>query len=378
MVTTVCPAYTNFNLYTMSTPSKNIILDCDLMKYPNSGLYHYCLNLGNEMSELLKDKADLGISFYTPHTAKNDFNRPAASIVERKGLLNYFKPFLHHCKIWHAPFQSGRIVPDKRRYPGLKVLLTIHDLNPLHEGKPADEQKKSLAHTQSLIDKADALVCISEFTRSDVLTHCETGNKPVYVIHNGIHEVHAPALLDKSYRPSRPFLFGMGYVNRKKNYHVLLPLLENESIELVIAGKLDETDYVNSILETAEKMGVSDRLRLTGPVSESEKAWYYQHCLAFVHPSLAEGFGAPVVEVMQFGKPLFLSNLTSLPEIGGDAAFYFSSFEKEHMHYIFREGMQTYNSNGLSGHIRDRAAAFNWKQKAKEYLAVYRFLADQS
>ena len=65
-VTAVCPAYTNFNLYTMSTPSKNIILDCDLMKYPNSGLYHYCLNLGNEMSELLTDAADLGISFYTP------------------------------------------------------------------------------------------------------------------------------------------------------------------------------------------------------------------------------------------------------------------------------------------------------------------------
>lgn len=377
-VTAVCPAYTNFNLYTMSTPSKNIILDCDLMKYPNSGLYHYCLNLGNEMSELLTDKADLGISFYTPASAKNDFNRPASAIVERKGLHRYFKPFLHRCSIWHAPFQSGRVVPDKRRYPGLKVLLTIHDLNPLHEGKSNEEQKKSLAHTQSLIHKADALVCISEFTKSDVLTFCDTGNKPVHVIHNGSHQVHKPVLNNQSYRPSRPFLFGMGYVNRKKNYHVLLPLLENESIEMVIAGRLDEADYVNSILHTAESMGVSDRLRLTGPVTEGEKAWYYQHYLAFVHPSLAEGFGAPVVEVMQFGKPLFLSGLTSLPEIGGDAAFYFSSFEKEHMHHIFRKGMEKYNSNGLADHIRKRGAAFDWKQKAKEYLAVYRSMIGQS
>ena len=378
LVTAVCPVYTNFNLYTMSTPSKNIILDCDLMKYPNSGLYHYCLNLGNEMSELLSDAADLGISFYAPPAAKNDFNRPASAIVERKGLHRYFKPFLHRCSIWHAPFQSGRVVPDKRRYPGLKVLLTIHDLNPLHEGKSNEEQKKSLAHTQSLIHKADALVCISEFTKSDVLTFCDTGNKPVHVIHNGSHQVHKPVLNNQSYRPSRPFLFGMGYVNRKKNYHVLLPLLENESIEMVIAGRLDEADYVNSILHTAESMGVSDRLRLTGPVTEGEKAWYYQHCLAFVHPSLAEGFGAPVVEVMQFGKPLFLSGLTSLPEIGGDAAFYFSSFEKEHMHHIFRKGMEKYNSNGLADHIRKRGAAFDWKQKAKEYLAVYRSMIGQS
>lgn len=150
-----------------------------------------------------------------------------------------------------------------------------------------------------------------------------------------------------------------------KNYHVLLPLLENESIEMVIAGRLDEADYVNNILNTAEAMGVSDRLRLTGPVTEGEKAWYYEHCLAFVHPSLAEGFGAPVVEVMQFGKPLFLSGFTSLPEIGGDAAFYFSSFEKEHMHDVFRKGMEKYNSNGLADQIRNRGAAFDWKQKAK-------------
>jgi glycosyltransferase involved in cell wall biosynthesis len=362
----------------MSFRQQHIILDCDLMKYPNSGLYHYCLNLGNEMSDLLTDDPGYRISFYTPSSARNDFNRPASAIVERKGWWNYFKPFMRGCTIWHAPFQSGRVVPDKRNFPGLKVLLTIHDLNPLHEGKPEEEQKKSLAHTQSLIDKADALVCISDFTKSDVLTHCKTGNKPVHVIHNGTHQVHAPVLRDNSYRPSRPFLFGMGYVNRKKNYHVLLPLLENESIELVIAGKLDESDYVNNMLETAEAMGVSDRLRFTGPVSEGEKAWYYQHCLAFVHPSLAEGFGAPVVEVMQFGKPLFLSALTSLPEIGGEAAFYFSSFEKEHMHHVFRKGMEKYNSNGLADYIRNRGAAFDWKQKAKEYLAVYRSLSDQT
>lgn len=360
----------------MPDKKKYIILDCDLMKHPNSGLFHYCLNLGNEMSELLKEDAALGISFYTSQASKNAFNTPGAAIVERKGLMNFFRPFLRECGIWHAPFQSGRIIPDKRKYPGIKVLLTIHDLNPLHEGKSKEEQVKSLAHTQSLINKADALVCISRFTKTDVLTHCDTGNKPVHVIHNGSHRVHEAVLSAKSYRPSRPFLFGMGYINRKKNYHVLLPLLENESIELVIAGRLDEPDYVNAIRKMAEDMGVADRLHLTGPVTEGEKAWYYQHCLAFVHPSLAEGFGAPVVEVMQFGKPLFLSGLTSLPEIGGDAAFYFSSFEKEHIHHVFRQGMEKYNSNGMADHIRNRSNAFDWKQKAKDYLAVYRSLID--
>ena len=124
-------------------------------------------------------------------------------------------------------------------------------------------------------------------------------------------------------------------------------------------------------------MGVTDRLHLTGPVTEGEKAWYYQHCMAFVHPSLAEGFGAPVVEVMQFGKPLFLSSLTSLPEIGGDVAFYFSTFEKEHLLDIFRKGMEIYNSNGMADQIRKRGTAFAWKQKAKDYLNVYRSMMIQ-
>ena len=352
-----------------------IILDCELMKYPNSGLYHYCLNLGLSVKPQLEENGTGTISFYVPPAEINSFGPGSNCIPEKKTFFNLFSRTSLTCDIWHAPFQSGRIVPDKKKFPGTKVLLTIHDLNPLHEGKPVEELRKSLTHTQSLIDKADALVCISQFCKEDVLQHCIVGNKPVYVIHNGTHKVHNPEFSSTSYKPVRPFLFGMGYINRKKNYHVLLPLLENEEIELIIAGRLDEQDYVEDMKKQAEIMGVSERLHLPGPVSEGEKAWYYQNCLAFVHPSLAEGFGAPVVEVMQFGKPVFLSSLTSLPEIGGDAAFYFNSFEGKSMQQVFQKGMREYNANGLAERIKKRSADFNWEQKAKEYLAVYKSLA---
>ncbi len=360
----------------MWTKKSKIILDCDLMKYPNSGLYHYCLNLGVSVQSLLQQDDFAEMAFYVPPQEVKTFGPGTNCIEEKKSLWHFFNPVLKGCDIWHAPFQSGRMVPDKRRHPGVKVLLTIHDLNPLHEGKSVNEQRISLAHTQSLINKADALVCISQFCKEDVLRNCRVDNKPVYVIHNGTHKVHEPQLTAKSYKPQRPFLFGMGYVNRKKNYHVLLPLLENETVEMIIAGRLDEPDYVQHIQNEAHRLGVADRLILTGPVTEGEKAWYFKNCMAFVHPSLAEGFGAPVVEVMQFGKPLFLSALTSLPEIGGDAAFYFSSFEKEHMQQIFFKGMEIYNSNGMAERVKARGAAFDWQQKAKEYLAVYKTLVN--
>jgi glycosyltransferase involved in cell wall biosynthesis len=143
---------------------------------------------------------------------------------------------------------------------------------------------------------------------------------------------------------------------------------------LIIAGRLDEPDYIARMEEEAERLGVADRLKLLGPVSEEEKAWYFKNCSAFVHPSLAEGFGAPVVEAMQFGKPLFLSSLTSLPEIAGDVAFYFKSFEPDHMRQVFQAGMNAYSANGLSERIRERGKSFKWEEKARQYLSVYRTL----
>src|SRR5690606_28695062 len=98
------------------------------------------------------------------------------------------------------------------------------------------------------------------------------------------------------------------------------------------------------------------------------------NCDAFLFPSLAEGFGAPVVEGMRLGKPLFLSERTSLPEIGGDAAFYFQNFEHLHMQEVFRKGIEQYHRNGMQSRVTERGNLFNWDAKAQEYLKVYRSL----
>jgi glycosyltransferase involved in cell wall biosynthesis len=347
-----------------------IILDCDLMRFRDSGLYHYCLNLGNYVNRIFVQEGMEPMKFYVPPKEVNAFGNPKNVIVEKK-MHRFFKPFLLNCKIWHAPFQTGRILPKSS---SIKVLLTIHDLNALHEGKPKKEQQESLARTQALIDRSDAIVCISEFTKSDVLKNCHVANKPVYVVHNGTHSVGRPWLNSTSYRPRRPFLFSMGYVNRKKNFDVLVPLLIDSDFELIIAGRLDEPDYVERMKKHARKLSVGDRLHILGPISEEEKAWYFKNCKAFVLPSLAEGFGAPVVEAMQFGKPLFLSDKTSLPEVGGDAAFYFHDFRPENMRKVLKKGFKKYKQNGMAEKIIQRGREFDWNQKAKEYVAIYKSL----
>lgn len=350
-----------------------IILDCDLMRYKDSGLYHYCLNLGTYVKRVLDKEHEGRIAFYVPSAEKISFGRDAGCIIEKKWHQKFLKPFLWDCDIWHAPFQSGRIiVPHKNRRT--KIVLTIHDLNCLHEDKPDKERLDSLQKTQRLIDRSDALVCISNHCKNDVITYLDVKEKPVHVIHNGTHHVNIPPLKPAGYKPSKPFIFTMGYVNRKKNFHTLVPLLKNTELDLIIAGKLDEPDYVNKMRMQARKLGVSERLHILGPVSEEDKAWYFKNCEAFMMPSLAEGFGAPVVEAMKFGKPLFLSNLTSLPEIGGDVAFYFKNFEPGHMQKVFNEGIFQYQKNGLENKIVTRGNEFDWEKSAGKYLEVYQSL----
>ncbi len=348
-----------------------IILDCDLMKFPHSGLYQYCQNLGGHINQLLTETNQPLMQMYLPPQKKLVLPYKPYHLIEHKW-HKLIQPFLRNCRVWHAPFQSGRILPNKKRFPRLKVVLTIHDLNVLHEGKPDHIQQKSLAHTQALIDQSDAIVCISEFTKNDVLTHCNTDGKPVHVIHNGVSklpEINGNVVAN---RPTREFLLGIGYVNQKKNFHVLLPLLQsNPDLELIIIGHHDNPDYVTKMRSLARQLRVEKRLHLPGTVSEEDKIWYLRNCKALLHPSLAEGFGLPVIEAMQFGKPVFLSTLTSLPEIGGDAAFYFSTFDANLIQEVYWEGMKTFESFERKEAIVKNAARFNWEISAQQYLAVY-------
>jgi glycosyltransferase involved in cell wall biosynthesis len=155
----------------------------------------------------------------------------------------------------------------------------------------------------------------------------------------------------------------------------LLPLLEqNHDLELLIAGRPDDVNYLNFIQHSAKKMNVEDNLRVLGNISETEKSWYYQNCFAFALPSLAEGFGLPVTEAMSVGKPVFLSDKTSLPEIGSNMAFYFRDFNALQMQEVFVQGMQQYEAQNMSEAIKQRSTSFCWNQAAKKYIDIYRSL----
>lgn len=348
-----------------------IIFDCERMKYPDTGLYHYCRNLGSYLEKNI-DVSREQLFFYTP-PGEQDWSAAAANHLTQSPLHKFVLPSLRSFDIWHATYQNTHYMPmhDKK----IKVVLSVHDLNFLYDEKKGEAKKKKyLLYLQKLINRSDAIVCISDFSKKDVLQHCDTGNKPLYVIHNGKNLLSKPELSSKSYKPRKPFLFSIGVINRKKNFHVLLPLLQNNSLELLIAGKYDDEGYLSYMQHRSRELGVTDSVRLLGTISENEKSWYFNNCRAFAFPSISEGFGLPVVEAMSCGKPLFLSSRTALPEIGGDVSFYFNDFHPDHIRQVFYNGMEKYNANGLRERIKERGSHFCWHKSARDYLEVYRSL----
>ncbi|MNR21059.1 Glycosyl transferases group 1 [compost metagenome] len=99
-----------------------------------------------------------------------------------------------------------------------------------------------------------------------------------------------------------------------------------------------------------------------------------KNCTAFLFPSIREGFGLPPIEAMSFGKPIFLSDKTSLPEIGGDVSNYWTNFDPEYMKEILFNGLTHFENNKteIENQLKRRATSFDWKIAAAEYLKVYR------
>ena len=352
----------------MQTNQKTVLVECERMKYPFTGLYNFCHHLSKA---LLDQETDLDFSFYVPASAAALF--PEHKITIQKSYNKFFFPLKNSYLLWHCTYQNSLYIPLSRKLP---VVLTIHDLNFMYDKqKNANKRIRYAKHLQKNINQAAHIVCISESTRKDVQEHLNTGNKPVSVIYNGCTVNDITHLEGPLFRPAGDFLFTVGTIMEKKNFHVLPGLLQNNHYQLVIAGLVLNESYKQRIIHEAEKAGVRDRVIFTGAVSENDKQWYYKNCTAFLFPSISEGFGLPVVEAMHFGKPVLLSKFTSLPEVGGAEAYYFDSYDPKDMQQKLADALTDYKVNNRIEAITQRSAFFSWKKAAEKYIEVYKSVA---
>jgi glycosyltransferase involved in cell wall biosynthesis len=139
---------------------------------------------------------------------------------------------------------------------------------------------------------------------------------------------------------------------------------------LVLAGS--STAYEQALREAADRLGVTDNVRFLGWMNGRDLEGLYRAATCFVHPSLKEGFGLPVLEAMRRGVPVACSRASSLPEVAGDAARYFDPLDPADIAAAVADVLadhQLRESLIAAGHEQQRR--FTWEAAAEGTLAAY-------
>ena len=345
---------------------KQVLVDLGKLKSLYSGLGQVSAQYGKNL--ILQKPPDMDFMYLLPRQYKSYFGS-SVNYTYLNSIKRYFPSSNKKFDLWHAIHQDSAFLPGSTT----PYLLTIHDLNFLRE-KSASKSQMRLKKLQAKVDRANAVVFISHFTETEAKSNLDI-HVPASVIYNGV-EISKTEAVKPAFIPvnCKNFLFSAGVILEKKNFHVLVDFMSLfEDTILIIAGDKSGS-YANFIQDKVTEKKLNKKIILPGIVSDREKIWLYQNCKAFLFPSKNEGFGLPVIEAMSFGKPVFVSNLTSLPEIAADAGFYWKDFNPVEMTKVFHQNMKSAMSDENVNKRIDRAKFFSWEKNVSEYIKLYRSL----
>jgi glycosyltransferase involved in cell wall biosynthesis len=227
------------------------------------------------------------------------------------------------------------------------------------------------------------ILTVSEASKTDIVRFLGVPADRVDVAPNGPgigEDVRGPAPREIRHRfgiGDEPILLTVAPSRPHKNIPRLVEALARipEAVLVVPGYRTEHDDDLDAL---AERLGVASRLRRPGWVDEPTLDGLYRAADCFVFPSLAEGFGLPVLEAMVRGAPVACSNATSLPEVAGDAALLFDPQDVEAISVSVRrilEDPELADRLRTAGH--ERARRFGWDESARRTLACYRKALDQ-
>ncbi len=219
---------------------------------------------------------------------------------------------------------------------GKKLLVTVHDAFHLAQPEFTPGFHKRLYAKfmfRRLTRRADSILCVSQFTKGELLRLAGGNAGRMRVVHNGVDDFWFGMKKGEAPHP-KPYLLFVGNVKPNKNLGRLLQAFDllrgNIPHDLVIVGQKEGfLTGDREVLRQAESFG--GRVQFTGLLEERQLRQYYAFADLLVFPSLYEGFGLPPLEAMACGTPVACSNAASLPEVCGDAALYFDPFQPKDM-----------------------------------------------
>jgi len=264
-----------------------------------------------------------------------------------------------------------------QRLPAMRLratAVTFHDLFVMTGDYSTPEfRARFTAQARDAARRADIIIAVSEFTKSQVVGLLGTPEARVRVVHHGARALRFPQVARE------PVILHVGALQTRKNIVRLVDAFEtlDESWRLVLAGAAGFG--AEEILARVARSPARVRITVTGYVEPAELAAWYARATVFAFPSLDEGFGMPLLEAMAAGTPIVTSNRSALPEVAGDAALVVDPEDTAALAAALR---QLTGDAELRIELTRRGSArvqsFTWEKSVRETWDVYRELLGRS
>lgn len=351
------------------------------------------VGIGEYAFELLKQFSVLTFQAQSPRIVLYLKNKPRADMPTPSDHLEYrtIRPGFLWTQIrlpidlqFHTPRPSIFFSPSHYapRFSPLPTAISIMDLS--YHYFPHLFKKKDLyqltSWTAYSAKNASCIFTISKASRRDIIKLYNVPEKKVIVTYPGIKsfasltpQVYPIHMLQGTFKITTPYFLFVGTLQPRKNIVRLIEAFAKtkasvkRDISLVIVGK--KGWLYEEILQAPEKYNVSDNVKFLESVSDEQLPVLYKNAIAYVLPSLYEGFGLPVLEAMKYECPVITSNVSSLPEAAGDAALY---VDPENVDDIAKKLSEVLDNKKLRAELivkgKKQVEKFSWEKTAKQTL----------
>ncbi len=317
--------------------------------------------------------------------------KPTSDMPEETKKWHYI---VFSSKFWTLLALSRKLFNDKNKidvffspthylplYVSCPSVISILDVSYLHF--PKLFKKKDLYQLKLWgkfsIGKARKIITISKSSKNDIIKEYCVDSGRIEVVYPGIKQglmMNDKGLtandLNKKFGIEKDYILFVGTLQPRKNIEKLIEafsILKKKDLQLVIVGK--KGWMYEDILNAPKKFGMTDRVKFLNSVTDEDLPSFYKNAICFVLPSLYEGFGLPVIEAMKYGCPVITSNISSLPEAGGDSAIYFDPKDAED---IAKKIDQVISDENLRSEMikkgYQQVKKFSWEKTARETLKV--------
>lgn len=352
-----------------------------------TGVGRYAYNLVKSLSEidqkneywLYAQKKYFDFKRRVPRVAAHNFSVKVDWF--NQGLSKILVPV----DIYHSPSI------DSINIPKAKIVVTVHDLVFKTYPHGYTPQARELADKQlsQIVSRADKIICCSQNTMNDLKQNFSVKDGQVCLVYQGVDKNIFYPLKEQERQSARgilakrgigeSFLFFVGTIEPRKNLQNLLLALSILKQKNKFKGKLVVSGMkgwmIEGLAEVIKKFSLTDDVIFLGYVSDADLRALYNLCEVFVFPSFCEGFGYPIVEAFSCGATVVTSNVSSCPEIAGDAALWADPYNPDEMAGAI---LRLLEDPDLKEVMRrkafNRSRDFSFEKTAVETLAVYQGL----